>query len=198
MKKYEKLKSVFSSGQPVKASVVRAQGIPTQALVDFRRKGKIRRITRGVYIATDAASTENTDYELAALTVPNGVLCLFSALRFHGLTVENPHELHIAIKANSRYPKIDYPPVVFYSYSNTSYSFGIETHDKAGVLIKVYSVAKTIADCFKYRNKIGLDVAIASLKEGIQAKMFSYDELWEAAKICRVSKVIRPYIEAVS
>ena len=198
MKKYEKLKSVFSSGQPVKTSEVRALGIPTQALVDFCRNGKVRRITRGVYIAADAAATEYSDYELAALAVPNGVLCLFSALRFHNLTVENPHELHIAIKANSRYPKIDYPPVVFYTCSDTSYSFGIETHTRAGVLIKVYSAAKTIADCFKYRNKIGLDVAIAALKEGIQAKMFSYDELWEAAKVCRVSKIIRPYMEAVS
>lgn len=198
MNEYEKLKSVFNSGKPVKTSEVRAMGIPTQALVDFCRKGKIQRVTRGVYVAANSAATEYSDYELAAQAVPNGVLCLFSALRFHNLTVENPHKIHIALREKSRYPKVDYPPIVFYAYSEASYSFGVEVHDYNGIMIKVYSAAKTIADCFKFRNKIGLDVAIAALKDGIQEKMFSYDELWAAAKICRVSKIIRPYMEAVS
>jgi len=129
--------------------------------------------------------------------VPNGVFCLLSALVFHQFTTQNPHELWIAIPNKAWRPQVDYPPVRYITMSGEALDNGIETHCIDGVDIRVYSAAKTVADCFKFRNRVGLDVAIEALKEGWRHKKFTIDELMRFAEICRVTKVIQPYAETI-
>ena len=128
---------------------------------------------------------------------PNGVICLLSALRFHKITTQAPFEIWIALKGTAWHPKIDRPRIRFVRFSGPAFDTGIERHKIEGVSVKVYNPAKTVADCFKYRNKIGLDVAIEALRECRSEGKCSNDELWEYAKVCRVSRVIKPYMEAM-
>ncbi len=160
--------------------------------------GILDRPSRGLYTLADAEPTENRTLAEASKLVPKGVTCLLSALRFHDLTTQAPHEVWLAIGVKSRLPKIDYPPLRIVRFSSEALTFGVEVHKVEGVKVQVTSPAKTVADCFKYRNKIGLDVAIEALRDCLQQRKATMDELWEAAKVCRMSKVIRPYLEAVS
>jgi predicted transcriptional regulator of viral defense system len=131
------------------------------------------------------------------MRVPEGVLCLISALAFHEMTTQIPHEVYIAIKRNSRTPRVDYPPVRIFRFSGMAFTEGVEIHKIDGVSIYVYSPEKTLADCFKYRHKIGLDTAIESLKFYRERKRVRYDLLIHFAKICRVMKIMRPYLESM-
>jgi predicted transcriptional regulator of viral defense system len=134
--------------------------------------------------------------EVAARS-PQGVFCLLTALRFHQLTTQSPHEVWLAIPNKAHAPKLDYPPLRIVRFSGPSLTEGIESHTVDGTLIRVYSVAKTVADCFKYRNKIGLDVALEALRECRREKRASNDELWRYARLCRVANVMRPYLESI-
>lgn len=197
MTKLKQLQKLFTENRIISASEIRSAGIPSVLLSQLVRSGEIQRISHGLYTSSNATASETWDYEVIAKRIPSGVFCLESALRFHNLTDENPHELSITLRHGVRYPKVDYPPVKFYICSGKAFSFGIETHICNGTDVKVYSIAKTIADCFKYRNKIGLDIAVASLRDAVNKGVIDYNKLWEAAKVCRVSKIIRPYMEAV-
>ncbi len=126
------------------------------------------------------------------------MVCLLSALQNHHLTTQAPFEVWLAIAEKARLPKIEYPPLRVVRFSGPSLSFGIEEHEVDGVRVRVYSPAKTVADCFKYRNKIGLDVAIEALRDCLRQRKATRDELWSAAKVCRMSNVMRPYLEAVT
>jgi predicted transcriptional regulator of viral defense system len=121
-----------------------------------------------------------------------------SALRFHELTTQAPFEVWLAIDEKARLPKVDYPPIRIVRFSGKSLEFGIQEHRIEGVAVRVYSPAKTIADCFKYRNKIGLDVALEALRDCWQERRATTDELWAAAKVCRVANVMRPYMESLT
>lgn len=134
----------------------------------------------------------------ASKRVPHGVVCLLSALRFHELTTQSPFEVWLAIGEKARLPKLDYPPLRTVRFSGDALAFGIEEHKAEGVDVRVYSPAKTVADCFKYRNKIGLDVAIEALRDCLRQRKATMDELWNAAKVCRMSKVMRPYLESIA
>lgn len=197
MTKQEQLNNLFFTTRYLTAKEVRAIGIPTQALTNLCRCNKIERVACGVYTLTGNTSSETDDLELLTKIVPSGVICLTSALRFHNLTDENPHEISMAVLHGSYRPKFAYPPVCYFTYSEKAFSHGVKTYTINGVELKVYSIEKTIADCFKYRNKIGLDIAIAALREVVRQNHIDYNALWEAAKICRVSKIIRPYMEAL-
>jgi predicted transcriptional regulator of viral defense system len=142
--------------------------------------------------------TELHTFAEAAKRVPRGVICLLSALRFHDIGAQDPFEIWIAIGEKDRRPRSDYPRMRVVRFSRISLEFSQETDDIEGVPTRVFSIAKTIADCFKYRNKIGLDVALEALRECLRNRKANMDDLWQAAKVCRVANVMKPYLEALS
>ncbi len=169
--------------------------LPREYLPRMAKKGMLQRMARGVYCLPDVDITEHHDLVLVSTQVPNGIITLISALAFHQIGTQNPHEVWVAIKARGYTPRFDYPPVRYHYYSGAAYELGIETHTIEGVDVKVYSVAKTVVDCFRLRNKVGLDVAFEALKEGWQARRFTADELLKLAKKCRIASVIQPHFE---
>lgn len=173
------------------------QGIHRQILTRLVAQGQIERVARGMYRLPEHLITENHGLALAAAAVPQGVICLLSALQYHGIGTQLPSEVWMALDRRAWRPRLAYPPLRILRYSGAAMSAGIETHRIEGRLVKVYMPAKTVADCFKYRNKIGLDVALEALREGWRARRFTMDELDRYAEICRVQKVMRPYLEAL-
>src|SRR3984957_332671 len=160
-------------------------------------KGELVRVGRGRYVLPDADHSENLGLALVAAAVPRSTICLLSALRFHNIGTQAPHEVWTAVKRGAARPRLSYPPIRLAIFSGVAFAFGVERHLIDGVPVRIYSAAKTVADCFKYRNKIGLDVAIEALREGLRAKNCTREELWAAGKACRVTTVIRPYLEAM-
>jgi predicted transcriptional regulator of viral defense system len=175
-----------------------SRAIPREYLRRLHAKGKLERPGRGLYIAADSRPTQNHSFAEATKRVPKGVVCLLSALRFHGLTTEAPFEVWLAISAKARLPRVDHPPIRFVRFSGAALESNIEEHTIEGIKVRVYDAAKTVADCFKYRNKIGVDVAIEALRDCRKQRKASMDELWNAARLCRVGNVMRPYLEAVA
>ncbi len=171
-------------------------GIPRVYLTRLVANGELERVGRGLYRVASTDLSENETLAQVAVRVPQAVFCLLTALQFHGLTTQLPRQVWIAVPRGHHAPKIDYPPVRRVQYTGFSYSEGVEIHLRDQVELRVYGVAKTIADCFKHRNKIGLDVALEALKEALRQKKTSADALWHYAKICRVANVMRPYLEA--
>lgn len=160
-------------------------------------KGELIRVGRGRYLLPQAEHSENVGLALVAAAVPRSVICLLSALRFHAIGTQAPHEVWIAVVQGEARPRLDYPSVRLTLVSGRAFSYGIERHQIDGIPVRIYSRAKTVADCFKFRNKVGLDVAIEALREALRTKTCSREEIWAAAKVCRVSAVIRPYMEAI-
>lgn len=161
------------------------------------RRGLLNRVSRGIYVAKEAPITEHHSLVEAAKRVPHGVICLLSALRFHDLTTQSPFEVWMAIAQKARTPKLDSPRLRIMRFSPDSLRFGVVKNRVEGVDVPIFTPAKTVADCFKFRHKIGLDVALEALRETFRKKKASMDELWEAAKICRVANVMRPYLESL-
>jgi predicted transcriptional regulator of viral defense system len=174
------------------------QGIHRQVLTRLVEQGQIERVARGVYRLPEYPITESHGLALAAAAVPQGVICLLSALQYHGIGTQLPSEVWMALDRRAWRPKLAYPPLRILRYSGAAMSAGVETHRIEGRPVKVYGPAKTVADCFKYRNKIGLDVALEALREGWRARRFTMDELDRYATICRVHRVMRPYLEALA
>ena len=173
-------------------------GIPRVYLSRLCERGLLQRVDRGLYVLPEAEQTEHHTLAEACKRIPNGVLCLLSALRFHQLTTQAPFEIWMALKGTTWQPRMDRPKIRFVRFSGPAFETGIEQHTIEGVSVKVYNPAKTVADCFKYRNKIGLDVALEALRECRRGRKCTNDELWEYAKVCRVAKVMRPYMEAMT
>ena len=174
-----------------------AQGLrPGAALQRLVRRGQLRRYGRGLYELPDAAFTEHHSLVEVAQRVPHGVVCLLSALQFHRLGTQWPHEIWIAIDRKARRPQLESPRLRVSRFSGEALRADVETHVLEGVPVHIYGAAKTVADCFKYRHKIGLDVAIEALHDYIRKRSDTLDALWRAAQACRVANVIRPYIEA--
>lgn len=185
-----------------KHGVIRANdfvqaGVPTAILSRMVKRGDLVRIGRGLYSAPDTEITEHHNLVQIAKRVPRGVVCLISALNFHALTTQIPHEVWLAIDVKAHKPKIDYPPIRIVRFSGIALEYGIETHVLEGVAVSITSVAKTVADCFKYRNKIGLDVALEALRDALKTRAATSDEIWNAAKACRVASVMEPYLQAM-
>ncbi len=174
------------------------EGIHPETLRRLCEKGQLIKMARGIYVPADSEMSPNIGLAQIAKRVPHGVICLLSALQFHDIGTQSPFEVWIAIDPKAAARQIDYPPVRVVRFSGKALSDGIETHQIEGVRVKVFNPAKTIADCFKYRNKIGLDIALEALKDCRQRKLCTNDQLWEYAKICRVSNVMKPYLEAIS
>ncbi len=176
---------------------VEAAGIHREYLLRLYRNGELIRVGRGLYALPGARTSESLSLGEVAKKVPNAVICLISALEFHHLTTQIAHRVWIAIENKKWEPTFEYPPLEIVRFSSPTFSFGVEEHEVDRVLVKIYSPAKTVADCFKFRNKVGLDVALEALRETWRDRKATMDELWEAAQICRVANVIRPYLEAV-
>jgi predicted transcriptional regulator of viral defense system len=175
-----------------------AHGIARQYLRLAEKSGAVVRSGRGLYTVADASVTELHTFAEAAKRAPRGVICLLSALRFHDIGTQDPFEIWMAIGEKDRRPRSDYPRIRVVRFSKLSLEFGQEIHDIEGVPTRVFSIAKTVADCFKYRNKIGLDVALEALRECLRNRKATMDDLWQAAKVCRVANVIKPYLEALA
>jgi predicted transcriptional regulator of viral defense system len=171
--------------------------LPADYLWRLYRKEKLERVGRGLYALPGADLTEHHTLAEAALRVPHGVICLLSALRFHDLTTQAPHEVWMAIDVKARRPKEEIIPLRIVRFSGEALMAGVEGHEVEGVGVKVYSPAKTVADCFKYRNKIGLDVAMEALRDCWRKRLATADELWRYAEVCRVARVMRPYLESL-
>lgn len=174
-----------------------ALGIAPKQLERLARAGRLERVSRGLYAAADAEPSELRTLAEAAARVPHGVLCLLSALRFHETTTQNPHEVWLAIDRKARRPTASGLPLRIVRFSGKALTTGIAHHQVMGVSLQVYCPAKTVADCFKYRNKIGLDVALEALRETWRQRRATMDELWHYAEICRVANVMRPYLESL-
>lgn len=182
----------------IRARDLMRRGLPSAYLGRLARQGRLVRRARGVYAAADQEISGTHDWELACLRVPNGVLCLLSALVYHRIGTQNPAEVWIAIDVKAWRPRVDYPQIRIVRFSGPALSQGIMTVKAGRATLRVYDPAKTVADCFKYRHKIGLEVAVEALREGWRAKKFSLEELAEAARICRVRNVIQTYLEMLT
>ena len=194
-KEQQVLKLARNSGV-VSASDVRSLGVHPECLRRLCARGALVRIDRGLYQLPDAEVTAHHGLAQAAKAIPKGVVCLLSALRFNEIGTQAPHEVWIAINRRAAQPRIKQQKVRIVLFSGKSLTEGVEEHTIEGVQVRIYSPAKTVADCFKYRNKIGLDVALEALREALRTRKCSTDELWKYAKICRVTKTVRPYMEA--
>lgn len=173
------------------------RGLPKDYLYVLAREGVIQRIGRGLYQWPDNDLGRHQSLAEVCKRVPKGVVTLLSALNYHNITTQNPYQVWLAIDRKSWRPEISYPPVRFVTMSGEALHTGIEEHDLNGIIIRVFNPAKTVADCFKYRNKVGLDVALEALREGWTARKFTMNELYKYAEICRVRKVMQPYLESL-
>ena len=171
--------------------------IPRRHLARLVEQGVLLRSGRGVYMLASAEVSENHSLAEACRRVSGGIVCLLSALRFHGLTTQNPWEVWMAITPASRKPKMDHPPLRIVRFSGRAFAEGIEHHRIQGVDVPIYSAAKTVADCFKYRNKIGVDVAVQALRDAWQKQKVTADQISHFAQVCRVTNVMRPYLESL-
>ncbi len=181
----------------VRSREIRELGAPAYYLNLLEKEGKIQKLGRGIYAKNSYEFDENQGYIEVSKRAPNAILCLLSALRFYELTTQNPHSIWIAIGNKDWKPKIEYPPIRVLRASGKALSEGIEIIEKQGVKIRVYCPAKTIADCFKHRKKVGMDVALEALQEGWKKQRFTLKELNHYAKICHVQKRIKPYIDSL-
>jgi predicted transcriptional regulator of viral defense system len=181
----------------ISAREVDEMGIHTQILTRLVDAGLLERVARGRYRLTDHSFTEHHGLALAAAAVPHGVVCLLSALQFHELGTQLPSQVWIALDRRARRPKLDYPPLRVVRFTGEALTAGVAVHTIEGQSVRIYGVAKTIADCFKYRHKVGLDVALEALKEGWQERRYTMAKIDHFARICRVSHVMRPYLEAL-
>ena len=181
----------------LRPSDLAALGIPRVYLTRLTAGGKLAKTGRGLYRLSEAPLSESESLAIVSVRAPQAVFCLLTALQFHGLTTQLPRQVWIALPQGSHAPRMDYPPIKLIQYTGDAFTQGIEMHRIDQVDIRVYSVAKTVADCFKHRNKIGLDVALEALKDARSQKKASADDLWRYAKICRVANVMRPYLEAI-
>ena len=182
----------------LRASDVAQAGLPTMTLSRLVSAGKLERIGRGVYSLPNQAISENRSLAEVAIRVPRGVICLVSALRVHDIGTQAPHEVWLAIPHHMPSPRISQPALRVIRMSGPSLTKGVDRLKVDGVEVPVFNAAKTIADCFKFRNKIGLDVALEALREGWNKRKVTMDELWRYATVNRVANVMRPYLESIA
>lgn len=181
----------------VRPGDLEARGIPRGRIYRLLHQGLVERKARGLYVASDHDPTAEHSLAHVAKKVPKGVICLLSALQYHELTTQLPHEVWVAIPEKARHPRIEYPPLRVVRFSGPALTQGVETHKIEGVSVRITSVAKTLTDCFKYRNKIGLDVALEALRDAWREGRVTMDEIDRFSQICRVQRVMRPYLEAL-
>lgn len=177
---------------------IAAHGIHPMYLQRLYERGELVRLSRGVYVLAEAEYSQNISLAEACKRVPQGVVCLLSALQFHNVGTQNPHQVWVAIHPKKGVPRMEYPPLRVVRYSGQVLSEGVEEHKTSNGLVRVYGIAKTVADCFRYRNKIGLEIALEALRECRRERRATLDDLWHFAAVDKVSTVMRPYLESVT
>jgi predicted transcriptional regulator of viral defense system len=182
----------------LRARDLESHGIARVYLKVLVDRGILVQAGRGLYALADAPITEYQTLLETMVRVPRGVICLASALRYHNLTTQNPWKVWLMIESGSRVPKMDYPPLLIFQASGASFTEGVETHVVDGIELRVTSIAKTVADCFKYRNKIGLDVALEALQQALVQRRATRQDIRRFARLCRVERILSPYLEAYS
>ena len=193
----KKPEDIFRSyGGMLRMSEAIERGITRYMLYSLRDRGVIEQVSRGIYRLVELPPISNPDLVTVGLRFPNAIICLVSALAYHEITTQVPHSVSVAVPRESRLPSLDYPPLLVHRFSDQAYRAGIEEHQIDGISVKIYSPEKTLADCFKFRNKIGMDVVLEALKLYKARKKFNPGALLNYAKTCRVEKVMRPYLEA--
>ncbi len=197
MTQEEKILRLLDENAFLRPRDLRRHNLSRTALMRLARKGRIVRIQRGLYMLRPGPETEHISLLQVAKGVPGGVICLLTALRFHEIGTQEPYQVWMAIGRKAKKPKNIGTLVRIVRFSATSLYYGAGEYDVLGTKLRITTPAKTVADCFKYRNKVGLDVAIEALREGLRGRKFSSDDLYQAAKVCRVWNVIRPYAEAL-
>lgn len=194
---HQQSRSGSQSRGPIISADLQAQGYSRTQITRMVRAGELQRISRGLYAWPDRHEGEHSTLAEVAAQVPAGVICLLSALRFHELTTQAPFEVWLAIAHKARAPKIEWPPLRLVRVSAGQLESSTESHVIEGVDVRITTVARTVVDCFKHRNKIGLDVAREALQEAWSAKRVDMDTLWQLAKEARLANVTRPYLEAL-
>ena len=184
-------------GGQLRMSEAIGSGITRYMLYALRDRGVIKPVCRGIYRLAELPPISNPDLVTVSLRFPNAVICLVSALAYHGITTQIPHQVSVAAPRGSRMPSLNYPPLRAHRFAHTAYKYGIELHQLDGVPVKVYSREKTLADCFKFRNKIGMDVVLEALKLHKEQNGFDLGALLGCARVCRVERAMRPYLEAI-
>jgi len=197
MTQEEKILELLKKSSYLRPRDLKIRGLPRTALMRLFQKGLIVRTERGLYVRPGGSETEHMSLLEVSKKVPGGVICLLSALSFHRIGTQDPYQVWIAIGRKSKIPRIGKTRLRIVRFSDASLHYGVEEHNILGNILKITGPAKTVADCFKYRNKIGLDVAVEALKDCLRSHKATRDELWHYAKICRVSNVMRPYLEAL-
>lgn len=193
----EQARTIFrDSGGTLRTSEAIAAGIHPRTLYALRDAGELDQLARGLYRLADLPPLTDPDLATVAKRVPQGVVCLISALAFHDLTTQIPSQIHLALQRSTRIPRLEYPPLRIYWFSGEAFTAGIESHPIQDVTVQVYAAAKSVADCFKYRHKLGLDIALEALRRYRAQRGARLQSVLEYARICRVEKVIRPYLEA--
>ncbi len=175
-----------------------AQGIPRAQLYRLVREGLVARQGRGLYVTRQHPYTAEHALAQVAKRVPAGVFCLLTALRFHGLTTQSPADVWLALPEKARKPRLEYPRLRVARFSGAALTEGIEIYRFEGVELRVYCAAKTVADCFKYRNKVGIDVAVEALRDFSRRHRGGATELARFARICRVTRIMQPYLDAIA
>jgi len=193
----ERILSILKQEGILRPRDLDAHQIPRRYLSRLYERGLLERSARGMYTVKNAELSENQTVAEVSKRIPKGVICLLSSLSIHGITTQSPFEVWVAIDVKARRPQVQDMPIHIVRFSGEALSSGIGYHMIDRVRVPVYSPAKTICDCFKYRNKIGLDIAIEALQEGWRDKKFNMNDIWKYSKICRVNNVMRPYLESL-
>lgn len=196
--KRERAESLIrEQGGIIRTSEALAIGIHPRILYQLRDSGVLDLVSRGVYRLADMPPLSNPDLVTVAIRIPRAVLCLVSALNFHEISTQVPHAISIALPKGTESPVLSHPPISIHRFSAETFAAGIEAHAVDGITLPVYSPEKTLADCFKFRNKIGMDVVLEALRLYRERKTLKIEELLAFARICRIENVMKPYLEAM-
>jgi len=196
--RYDRARAIFDSyGGILHTTQALREGIHPATLYEMRDFGMLEMLSRGVYRLAGNPPLGNPDLVTVAARVPKGVVCLISALAFHEITTQIPHEVHIALPRGAEEPRLSYPPIKTYRFTGNAYTEGVEKYQLDGVTVSIYTPEKTLADCFKFRTRVGLDTAVEAVRLYCERKQIQVDEIVHYADICRVKKIIRPYLEAL-
>jgi predicted transcriptional regulator of viral defense system len=191
------LDEVFGGATVLRSKDLERRGFARSRIRAALDDEQLERVARGLYVRSGAGISENHSLALVARRVPRAAVCLLSALRFHELTSQNPHEVWVAVGPKDRKPALEYPSIRVVRFSLRNFGLGLEEHGVEGVPVRIYSVARTVVDLFRYRNKIGLDVALEALGDGWRERRFTMKEINRIAKLCRMERVMKPYMEAL-
>jgi predicted transcriptional regulator of viral defense system len=196
--RFDRAIAVFERhGGILRTSNALREGIHPATLYAMRDNGTLETVSRGVYRLGGRPPLANPDLVIVATRVPGGIVCLVSALAFHEITTQIPHVVHVALRRGAEEPRLDHPPIQTYRFSGGAFTEGVETYELDGVGVRFYSPEKTLADCFKFRHRIGIDTAVEALRLYRERRPFKVDDLIHHASVCRVRTIMMPYLEAI-